>query len=149
MNVIKMKTFCMKLSFWVWLLTRDLLVPFGKVMFSCYFQFMWKQPMINYTRLFLQHQHLCVLCWHAITHNMSEQTVLKATCSIEQSRFQAPIWWIVPSCAWLPFNLLWSSLLSSWSCCTWTWSSSHLLLQTCSFCSSSYRTGEPLPQRKD
>lgn len=47
---------------------------------------------------------------------------------------------IVPSCAWLPFSLWWSSSLSSWSCWTWSCSSSHLLLHCCSFwCSSCTR----------
>lgn len=45
--------------------------------------------------------------------------------------------WNAPSCAWLPFSRLCSSCLSSWSCCTWTCSSSHLLLHCCSFCCSS------------
>lgn len=45
--------------------------------------------------------------------------------------------WLAPSCAWLPFSRLCSSCLSSWSCCTWTCSSSHLLLHCCSFCCSS------------
>lgn len=47
--------------------------------------------------------------------------------------------WNQPSCAWLPFNLSWSSFLSSWSCWTWTCSSSHLLLHCCSFCCNSCR----------
>lgn len=45
--------------------------------------------------------------------------------------------WLAPSCAWLPFSRLCSSCLSSCSCCTCRWSSSHLLLHCCSFCCSS------------
>lgn len=44
----------------------------------------------------------------------------------------------IPSCAWLPLSLLSSTSLSSWSCCIWTCSSSHLVFHCCSFCWSSW-----------